>query len=431
MTLFKDRSKLVTLQALCAISILFSATQVEAKWGAAPLEEKHRPVRGWIENFPSTVTVVANGSISDAIESCPEDKYCVVEINDKSTGLPLEIFRSKTKLVGAPGMKPLSTTANTTFIYIGSDTKEVVIEGLEIEGHSAGEDEIYGIQVSGENIKKVLIRNNSIHGFDSDSDAHGIAVYGEGQTNAKAIENVIIEGNTVFDMRTGSSESIVINGNVKKWEIIKNDVYSVNNIAIDAIGGEGTSPRLDGQTGRVLPSKLDAARYGFIEDNFVEDMHTIDNPAYDNQESWAAAIYVDGGHHIQIKDNVVVDAAWGYEVGAENCVQTRHIMMIGNSAEGSHYGDLLLGGYADVGYKDDTSINCDTGNTVDENEGHGYVKNITVKNSSLDSTGAVYESIELQNRLTHTIIVEPGVEAVNHLGNGSASGDQNAIRIVE
>ena len=37
-------------------------------------------------------------------------------------------------------------------------------------------------------------------------------------------------------MRTGSSESIVINGNVQRWEISDNRVVNVNNIAIDAIG---------------------------------------------------------------------------------------------------------------------------------------------------------------------------------------------------
>lgn len=70
-------------------------------------------------------------------------------------------------------------------------------------------------------------------------------------------------------------------------------------------------------------------------------MSTLNNPAYDNEESWAAAIYIDCGHHIKVTDNVVVNASWGYDIGAENCLTTRHIYMTGNSESGSTFGDLL------------------------------------------------------------------------------------------
>jgi hypothetical protein len=285
--------------------------------------------------------------------------------------------------------------------------------------------------VDGKSIKNIAILNNKIHNFDSNENAHGIAVYGTGITNAKAISHVIIEGNSVYEMRTGSSESIVVNGNVKKWEIKSNDVYDINNIAIDAIGGEGTSPSRMNSDGRVLPGKVDAARYGFIEDNFVENMHTTDNPAYGRKESWAAAIYIDGGHHIQLKDNVVVNSAWGYEVGAENCLVSRQITMTGNSAEESYYGDLLLGGYAQRGFLKDKSINCNPNNTRDANEGHGYVRYLTIKENLFNSSATALDPITLQYRTTHAIIVEPGVEAVNETGNGSARNDENAVRITE
>ena len=418
-----------------AAVLLLSTTQVSAAWGATPLAEKFRPARGWMANFSSTADVVANGSISDAIDACDDivgsKGYCVVELGEGATGLPLEIYRSNTKLVGRAGMTPLESAKNGTFIYIGDNTKRVVIEGLDIAGHSAGNREIYGIIIEGENIKNIAILNNQIHDFDSNRNAHGIAVYGTASTNRRAIANVIIEGNTVHDMRTGSSESIVVNGNVKKWEIKSNDIYDINNIAIDAIGGEGTSPAQENSSGRTLPGKLDAARYGFIEDNFVENMHTVDNPAYGSRESWAAAIYIDGGHHIQLKDNVVMNSAWGYEVGAENCLVSRQITMTGNSAEESLYGDLLLGGYAHKGFRADKSIDCDPENTLDANEGHGYVKYLTIKENLFTSSETELDNVTLQYRTTSAIIIEPGVEAVNDQGNGSAKNDENAVRISE
>ena len=431
----RSRIKRTFFQTACTVALLLGSTQLQAKWGATALDEKFRPARAWMNNFSAVPDVVANGSIASAIASCDSvvgvKKYCVVEIGDNATGLPLEIERSNTKLLGVPGMQPLTSSKNGTFIYIGDGVKRVAIEGLDIEGHSAGNKEIYAIIVDGKSIRNIAILNNKIHGFDSNENAHGIAVYGTGATNAKAISNVIIEGNSVYEMRTGSSESIVVNGNVKKWEIKSNDVYDINNIAIDAIGGEGTSPSRKNSSGRVLPGKVDAARYGFIEDNFVENMHTTDNPAYGRKESWAAAIYIDGGHHIQIKDNVVMNSAWGYEVGAENCLVSRHITMTGNSAEESYYGDLLLGGYAKKGFFKDKSINCNPNNTRDANEGHGYVRYLTIKENLFSSSDTELDPISLQYRTTNAIIVEPGIEAVNETGNGSARNDENAVRITE
>lgn len=407
-------------------------------WGTAPLSDKYRPSTRWTNNFSITPNIIANGSISDAIDSCDvvvgPNKYCVIEVSNTASGLPLEIFRSKTKLIGTTNMNPLGSDQNGTFINIGNNTQQVIVEGLNLEGHSVGNSEIYGIVIEGKNIKNIHIKNNKIHGFDSNENAHGIAVFGTGKNNKEGIYNIVIDGNEIYEMRTGSSESVVVNGNVRRWEIKNNDIYGINNIAIDAIGGEGTSPLRTDSRGRKLPGKFDAARYGYIEDNYVADMSTATNPAYDNQESWAAAIYVDGGHHIQIKNNVVENTPWAYEVGAENCLVSRHITLTGNSAEDSYYGDLLLGGYAERGYQTHRNINCNPNNTADVNEGHGYVKYVTVKENlfnTINTSNPDFTLVNIQFRTTNSIVAEPTVEAVNQNGNGSASGDNNAIKITE
>ncbi len=309
---------------------------------------------------------------------------------------------------------------------------EVIVAGLDLHGHTA--ETLQGIMVRGQNINNVLIQGNEIHDFEGISDAHGIAVYGSGNTEASAIQNVIIEGNEVYDMRTGSSESIVVNGNVARWAIVRNEVYDVNNIAIDAIGGEGTAPPMQSGNGRVVPNPVDAARYGFIEENYVENMSTAGNPAYGGDAIWAAAIYVDGGHHIQIADNEVVNASWGYEVGAENCLTSAHVTLErnSNSPDGESFGDLVLGGYSQLGYRDNPQINCDPSSTDDSVERHGYVAHVTVKDNNFQSTRTMPAPITLQYRTTNTIIAEPdvvpAVEPVNDMGDGSASGDENAVK---
>jgi len=426
------------LSVLCSASLLFVGTvtfaEASEKWGAKEMGDKYRPSRNWMHYFSSTPDVIANGSIASAIDRCDdvvgENHYCVIEIGNNAI-LPVEIYRSKTKLIGVDEMTPLTSNSNGTFIYIGDDTQKVVIENLNIQGHSVGDDAIYALIIEGKNIKNIMIKNNDIHDFNSDSAAHGIAVYGTASSNKKGIYNIMIEGNSVHDMRTGSSESIVINGNVRRWEIRNNDVYSVNNIAIDAIGGEGTSPSRKDKKGRVFPGRLDAARYGYIEDNYVEDMHTTDNPAYNNNESWAAAIYVDGGHHIHIANNVVLDTPWGYEIGAENCIVSRQITMEGNSAEESVFGDLLLGGYAKKGFWADKSINCNPNSSSDKSEGHGYVRYLTVKENQFQTQESSVDTVSLGYRTTHAIVIQEGVEASNAQGNGSARGDNNAIKITE
>jgi hypothetical protein len=425
----------VSLFALVLITTIPTESNAQKKggWGAAPLAEKFRPARAWINNFSTTADVIATESIADAIDACDdvvgENRYCVVEVTNTSTGIPLEIYRSKTKLIGVEDMAPLTSTENAIYIYIGDNTKQVIIENLNLQGHAVGNDEIYGIVVEGKNIRKILIRNNKIHHFDSDSDAHGIAVYGTGKNWRQSIRNVIIEDNEVYSMRTGSSESIVINGNVFRWEIKSNDVYDINNIAIDAIGGEGTSPVRKNRRNRILPGRTDKARYGFIENNYVANMNTSDNPAYGREESWAAAIYIDGAHHVEITDNVVENASWAYEVGAENCLVTHHIRMTGNSATGSTYGDILVGGYANIGYatKAGRKFDCNPNTSKDEDEGHGYVRYITFKDNNLQSENTELDRLFLNLRTTHAIIIEAGINPLNTKNNGRARGDENAI----
>lgn len=409
--------------------------QRESGWGADVLSESFRPATSWESNFSVNADVIANASIGEAIDSCDSvvgnNEYCVVLVENGAVGLPLEIIRGRTKLLGHENKSILSSASASTYISIGDGVKDVVIEGLNLQGRSVGNDEIYGIFVQGKNIKRIIIRNNQIHDFDSDENAHGIAVYGTGDTEGNAVSDVLIEGNQIYAMRTGSSESIVVNGNVRNWEISKNTVSDINNIAIDAIGGEGTSPAIGGNTSRLLPGILDAARYGFIEDNRVENMSTLNNPAYDNVESWAAAIYVDGGHNIAISRNEIVDASWGIEVGAENCVTTRHISVRENTVSNSTYGDLLIGGYAEQGYLDNAVIDCDPNNSIDANEGHGYAKFVTAAENQFNSQGTEEELVTVQFRTTHSVIAEPGTTAANSGGSGSASGDANAIRISE
>ncbi len=270
-------------------------------WGAEPLSEIDRPQRNWLNAFNGASKVVVTTTIENALNQCPLNDYCELEVNQLVLDHTVYLNRPKTKITGLVGNKvtfsQASNQLNNTYFKVESNNSNIIIEGLNIDGESVVRDEANAILVSGNNINNILINNNNIHHiYVGDSNAHGIAVYGTGVTEAAANSHIIIESNQVHHMKTGSSESIVVNGNVKHWEIVGNTVNDVNNIAIDAIGGEGTSPTilLDG---RIVPGPFDIARYGFIENNSVFAMSTETNSAYNNQKSWAAGIYVDGADY--------------------------------------------------------------------------------------------------------------------------------------
>jgi hypothetical protein len=415
--------------------------QDDARWGAEPIGDHHRPEKVWLSQFDSPAsTVVVGTSIVDAINECLPG-YCVVQLNNSMvlTGVQF-IDRPKTKIIGLNDNNTLTfenNGAGGSFIEIGSNTSEIVIENLIFDGRPVnyGNNGIFAINVSGENIDKVAIIGNGIHHIYSNEDAHGIAIYGEGSTESSAIQNVIIENNIVHDMKTGSSESIVVNGNVKNWEIVGNQVWDVNNIAIDAIGGEGTvAPQAVND--RMLPHPLDAARYGYIENNTVTRMSTVGNDAYGGGHSWAGAIYVDGAHHLYIANNGVTDAEWAYDIGAENCVASRDVALENNTASNSYFGDFLIGGYAETGFKEipaGAGINCDPGTSADADEGHGYVENVTVKSNAFNSPAGspppFVNTVELSYRIRQAVIIQTDVSEDHP--NGIVSGDENSIRVAE
>jgi len=401
------------------------------EWGAVALGEGDRPDRTWLELFPSEPTVVAGSSIESAIDSCDgivgNAGYCVVEVGDTTLTGTEYLSRSRTKIIGAAAGAMIESSGDGPFFEIGSDLSRITIEGLDLAGHTS--DEVFGIIVYGDSIDRLAFVDNSFSDFEGLSNAHGIAVFGTGGSEATAVRHVVIEGNTMTNMKTGSSESLAVNGNVTQWEIRDNVLTDLNNIGIDAIGGEGTAPTTVDGEGRTVPGPFDAARFGFIEGNQVTNMSTVGNPAYGGVASWAAGIYVDGGRWIRVADNTVTNSAWAYEVGAENCLISEHITLEGNSAVDSDFGDLVLGGYAEVGFEADPTILCDPLVSNDDGEGHGSVRYLTVVGNDFLSTGTEEDVVLPQFRTTNSCISAPGISASRPFGDGSAPGDGNAIRI--
>jgi hypothetical protein len=219
------------------------------------------------------------------------------------------------------------------------------IEGFEIRNFRTAEHRLVplGISVMGAGSHIELLKNNVHHieqtfpGRDapgSGGNGFGIAVYG---TDAKTpISDLVIDGNEVHHLKTGSSESLVVNGNVTNFRITHNAVHDNNNIGIDVIGSERTAP----------DPAVDQARDGVVSGNLVYNITSRGNPAYGNDEN-SDGIYVDGGTRILIEQNVIHDVDFGIELASEHKDRaTSYITARNNLIYHGHTAGVSIGGYA-------------------------------------------------------------------------------------
>ncbi len=220
----------------------------------------------------------------------------------------------------------------------------VRIEGLEIRNFRTAEHRLapLGISVTGSGSHIELLKNNVHHieqtfeGRDAPGrggNGFGIAVYG---TDGKMpITDLIIDGNEVHHLKTGSSESLVVNGNVTNFRITHNVVHDNNNIGIDVIGFERTAP----------DPAVDQARDGVVSNNLVYNITSRGNPAYRNEEN-SDGIYVDGGTRILIEQNVMHDVDFGIELASEHKNRsTSYITARNNLIYHAHTAGVSIGGY--------------------------------------------------------------------------------------
>ena len=244
----------------------------------------------------------------------------------------------------------------------------VRIEGFEIRNYRTAERRLtpLGISVMGAGSHIELLKNN-VHNIEQtfngrDAPGHGangfgIAVYGtDGRT---PISELVIDGNEVHHLKTGSSESLVVNGNVTNFRITHNVVHDNNNIGIDVIGFEHTAPN----------PAVDRARDGVVSGNLVYNITSRGNPAYGNDEN-SDGIYVDGGTRILIEQNVMHDVDFGIELASEHKDRaTSYITARNNLIYHCHTAGVSIGGYApERGHTEHSSV---VNNTLYDNDTSG------------------------------------------------------------
>ena len=321
----------------------------------------------------------------------------------------------------------------------------IKIEGFEVRNNKTADRRCVpiGIRVDGHG-SHIELRNNNVHNIEQTyperiSSGHGangfgIAVYG---TDADApITDLIVDGNEVHHLQTGSSESLVLNGNVTHFQVTHNRVHNNNNIGIDIIGFERTAP----------DPKVDRARDGIVAENTVYDITSRGNPAYGNDAS-SDGIYVDGGTRVVIERNIVHNVDFGIELASEHFGRdTSHIIARNNLIYSCHTAGISIGGYdLKRGSTNNTVI---VNNTLYKNDtwhtGSGefqmqfYMRNNIFKNNILyigDSGRAMRSRSGRVNPTTPTVTLDhnlyyfpAGPDEVKFSFDGKAYASFNAYR---
>jgi hypothetical protein len=296
-------------------------------------------------------------------------------------------------------------------IFFIANRSYIIIQGFDIRNYQSSKSDVVpiGINIRGDS-NHIEIRNNRIYNIEtnadvdaglSGADAHGIAVYG---TDASASSNnIIIDGNELYNLKLGSSEALVVNGNVETFTISNNIIHDVNNIGIDIIGFEGTAS----------DETFDQARNGIISSNTVYNLSSFGNPSYGDEYS-AGGIYADGGKDTIIEKNIIYNADIGIEIASEHHNRvTSGITVRNNILYNNKLYGISMGGYDKLRgstenciilnntlYKNDTlqdgngeiGLNYDTRNNIIKNNiFYANEQSLFISNDFKENTDNVFD----------------------------------------
>ncbi len=341
----------VLLVSGCALSGYVHATDYFVSTSgkdsnSGTLSSPWRSIQKAAQTVPAGSTVnILGGTYNERI---------VVQVSGSAAGgvITFQNYANQKVIVQSPGQVFSSPDSFPVGLFQIVDKSFITLKGLEFTnyiGQAAASAGTFpaGIYVGGASTN-IKILNNIVHKIygssNGKSGAHGIAVYG---THAPASANTImIDGNTLYDLKLGQSESMVFNGNVDGFSATNNIIHDTDNIGIDAIGFEKTAP----------DPAFDQARNGLIAGNLIYNIDSNKNPSYPPNSNGADGIYVDGGKLVTIERNTVHHTNIGIEMASEHTGLTTSGSIARNNIIYSNYGPgISIGGYsAAVG----GTVNC-------------------------------------------------------------------------
>lgn len=249
----------------------------------------------------------------------------------KSKPITFKPYKNEKVILSGEGMKDVE--GDTSLVMI-NNKNYITISGLTIQDLTTdlANETVMGIHVTGSS-SHITLENNHVQRIEThadDGNGHGIAIYG-----TRPMKDIHIANNTVENLKLGSSESIVLNGNINDFKVENNLVHRNNNIGIDLIGYEGTYHN----------KKADYVRNGVVKNNTVYENSSYGNPAYGDDYN-AGGIYIDGGKNITIEKNTIYQCDIGIEATSEHADKyADHINILNNIIYNNFYTGISIGGY--------------------------------------------------------------------------------------
>lgn len=295
-----------------------------------------------------------------------------IDNRDGTSGAPIVFQKysgdSGAVIVTQAGVTPPDSFMATALLWI-QDSDHITVRGLEFTDYKTSgtnfEQSVQkpaGIFVMGSG-NGIKILNCKVHAIwqnitsrYSTTPGYGISVYGSSST---AINNLVIDGCEIYHLRTATSGSLVLNGNITNFAVTNNIIHECDNSGIDLIGNEGFYPML-----------MNRPRDGVVVGNVVYLADSSFNPADGGDRRTggggrsAAGIRVDGGRNIIIERNHVFSCNFGVEVGSKayNTGFTEHITLRNNLLHHNDSAGLIMGG--DQYLEGGTRFCTITGNTL-------------------------------------------------------------------
>lgn len=296
----------------------------------------------------ATVSAAAKASPGSVI-FIHEGDYGPIRLGAECSGSE----EAPTIIRAAAGEKAVIHAGGEIGIFL-ENVRHISVEGMEVEGGTHG---IYyqSTREAGHPLTDISIRDCIVHGVRG---IHGICVYA--RNDLQPVQDITIEGCEVFDCECGSSESVVLNGNIDGFVIKDNTLHDNNNIGIDMIGFEGTAMHPEEESGRNA-YEADMVRNGICAGNVIYNISAEGNPAYFVEGEYdlcAGGIYVDGGQNIEIYNNYVSNCDIGLEVATEHSPDENELFRVSGIhvhdnviADCTGYAGICFGGYDnDLGF---------------------------------------------------------------------------------
>lgn len=259
------------------------------------------------------------------------EKLVVTHSGTKSKPIIFRAYKKEKVVLSGKNVK--NVQGDTSLVTI-NNKNYVTITGLTIQDlkTTLTDETVMGIYVTGSS-SHITLKNNHVRRIEThakEGNGHGIAIYGTGP-----MKDITIIGNTVENLKLGSSETVVLNGNINGFKVENNLVRRSDNIGIDLIGYEGVS----------TDKKADYVRNGVVKNNEVYEISSYGNPAYGEEYS-AGGIYIDGGKNITIEGNTIYNCDIGIEATSEHAGKyADQVSIINNTVYNNVFTGISIGGY--------------------------------------------------------------------------------------